>query len=132
MRTLLVALLVLAACADTRLPVTNGRIATAEQFQITAAGNLFTTRDLSLAILRNGTYSGRNNGQDIAGTWRFANGQLCATRTAPEPLPTDCQIWTVRGNSFTVARNGGRGPTTTYVSRFPLPPSYEQRIGLAR
>ncbi|MCR9085129.1 MAG: hypothetical protein NXH97_00145 [Rhodobacteraceae bacterium] len=131
MRYLLVVFLALAACTDTRLPVTNGRILTAEQFQVTAAGKLFTTRDLELAIRPNGTFSGRENGQDIAGTWTFANGQLCATRTAPAPTPTDCQIWTVRGNSFTVTRNGGRGPSTTYVARFPIPPSYEQRVGLA-
>ena len=129
MRYLLVVFLGLAACTDTRLPVTNGRILTAEQFQVTAAGNLFTTRDLSLAIQRNGTFSGRENGQDFSGNWSFANGQLCVTRTAPQPTPTDCQIWTVRGNSFTVARNGGRGPNTTYISRFPIPFSYDHRTG---
>ena len=131
MRLLLLACLVLTACVDTRLPVTNGRILTAGQFDTTVAGNLYTSRDFSIAIRRGGTYSGRQGGQDVAGTWAFSNGQLCVTRSEPAPLPTDCQIWTVRGNAVTVTRNSGEGPRTTYLVRFPLPPSYEQRVGLA-
>lgn len=121
--------LLILACTSTRLPVTDGRITTQEAFDTTVVGNLFTTQDLSVAFQNNGTFSGQEDGADFSGSWVFQDAELCVTRTRPEPRPTDCQIWTVLGNAFTVSRNSGAGPNTTYVYRYPLPPSYQQRGG---
>ncbi|MCV6597773.1 MAG: hypothetical protein OIF40_11930 [Mangrovicoccus sp.] len=117
----------LAACVDTRLPITDGAITSAEDFNTTVAGNYYATEDFGITIQPNGRYAGTQNGEEFSGSWVFADGKVCLTQTAPAKLPANCQSWSVKGNAFRISGSQG---ATTYVYRYPLPRSYEQRIGL--
>jgi len=117
----------LAACVDTRLPVTNGPITSAAEFDATAAGYYYATENFGISINRSGSYTGERAGEQFSGSWVFEDGKLCLTQSEPAELPTNCQFWAVKGNAFRIGDSRG---ATTYVYRYPLPLSYEERIGL--
>ncbi len=76
-------LALLAGCVETRLPVTEGRISTAAEFETTVVNREFIAPDERLAILPRGRFSGQDRSSSFAGRWTFQDGQLCLTRTAP-------------------------------------------------
>jgi len=109
--------LLLAACAATTLPVTDGRIETEDQFLATVAGRTITNDLARFEIDEGGAFAGISDGQRVAGTWDFRDGFWCRAITSPVDLPEECQVWEVRGDLLIITRDRGRGPSL----RFALP-----------
>lgn len=115
----LVLLAALAACAQTVLPVTYGRIMTEQEFVATAVGRTVSNADTSVTITGDGRITGVTHGTEIAGTWEWRDGFWCRTITAPVRSNEDCQVWDVRNGVLTVTRDRGAGETIVF--RPPAP-----------
>ena len=109
----------LAACANTVLPVTYGRITTEAEFVATAVGRTVSNANTSIAITRNGRITGVTHGNEISGTWEWRDGFWCRTITAPVQTAEDCQVWEVRNGVLRITRDRGTGETLEF--RPPAP-----------
>lgn len=116
-RAAAIALLTLAACANTALPVMNGRITTEDEFMATAAGRTISNDLATISITRNGRIRGISDGVEIAGRWRWEDGFWCRTITEPVQTPEDCQVWEITNRTLIITRDKGRGERIVY----PLP-----------
>lgn len=105
---------VLSSCVNTVLPVTRGRIETRDQFLSTLGGRTVTNGEVTVQMGQRWLFRGTDKGQPFEGQWTFRDGLWCRTVTRPTPLAEECQILTVRGETLTVIRNEGQGPTQIF------------------
>ena len=105
----------LAACADTALPVTEGRITTEAQFMETVAGKSAANQLAEITIHRDGRITGVSDGVPFAGTWTWQDGFWCRTVTEPVAVPEDCQVWEIRDDLLIITRDRGRGSQLRYA-----------------
>ena len=113
----LLTLLAVTACANTVLPVTDGRISTEEEFIATAAGRKVVGPNTTFAISKNGRLHGVTNGIEIEGRWVFQDGFFCRSLSKPEGAADDCQVWEIRNRTLIITREKGQGERLVY----PLP-----------
>jgi hypothetical protein len=107
----------LSGCAPTVLPVTQGRIVSAAQFDATVAGKTASNDLATVTIHRDGRVTGVSDGQAFAGTWEWRDGYWCRTITAPVTVAEDCQVWELRDGLLIITRDKGTGGQL----RFALP-----------
>jgi hypothetical protein len=104
-----------AACGDTALPVTDGRITTEQQFMDTVAGKSAANQLAEVSIHRDGRVTGVSDGQPFAGTWEWRDGFWCRTITEPVAVPEDCQVWEIRDGLLIITRDRGQGSQLRYT-----------------
>ena len=105
---------IISACATnpTADPITNR-----EQLAPIIGKNLTLNKAL-VVVNEDGTLSGSNGVDKLAGTWEFSDGYWCRTMTeGPKRLlknPTDCQVLRIEANKLYVSRKKGTGKTLIY------------------
>ena len=105
---------VLSSCMNTVLPVTRGRIETRDQFISTLGDRTVSNGEVTVQMGRRWTFPGTDKGAPFQGQWTFRDGLWCRTVVRPQPVPEECQILEVRGETLTVIRNEGRGPSQVF------------------
>lgn len=91
------------------------RIMTAEQFGSLVVGKRLTLDDNYVVAAADGALTGNFGGNELVGTWEWLDGYFCRTLTT-HSQGTDCQLWTVSGDTHFVTRDRGNGTSFTYIA----------------
>lgn len=111
--------LVLAACQSSTQPVEEEgvRLATDQDMQAIYGKTLTYKPGFSFVISQNGTMSGSWGGGSLEGTFEMRDGYFCRvlTQSPRGPMPEDCQLFILEGDSLTGTRDRGNGVSFTYT-----------------